>query len=206
VKEETRQWGIDQTTGKRTEALTVYTPGSGKTDLTVNNTFNTYNWGEQMVTTSLGSSNPTTTSTAFYTAIPQQATRCPNRFSTGTPTGTGTWTGFDYNTSSTDARWFCTVSHQYRPFNNSPTTPTSFSTTQGEVTAFGFTTDFFGVPNRPASVQTQINGVTTSQSSTTYVNGTAPTVPAMALVTATETIATPAPGASPRSRSTSGKT
>jgi len=53
AKEEKRQWG--GTAGNRTEALTIYKPNTGITDLVANNTFQTFNWGEQMTSTALGS-------------------------------------------------------------------------------------------------------------------------------------------------------
>ena len=175
VKEETRQWGQSSTktnnngVGDRTEALTVYTPNSGKTDLTVNNTFQTFNWGDQLINTSLGSTSSATSTTAFYQlnsatnyALPQSVTAA-----------TGTWAGFDYNSAPSSPLWYYTLSHQYKPFNNMAM-PGSFSITQGEVSTFTFLSDAFGSPTRPASILTQVNGTTTAETNISYTGSTAP--------------------------------
>jgi len=181
MKEETRQWGVNGS-GNPTETLTVYTPNSGTTDLTVNNTFTTFNWGEQLTATSLGSSSPTpATAGAFYTTASATNYAMPRSFTSAT----GTWVGMDYDSGAGDPRMSWALSHQYKPFN-SMAMPGTFSTTQGEVTTFGFGADIFGAPTRFASSLTQINGTTTAETNVSY-NGTLTAPDGLYMVQSTRT-------------------
>jgi len=184
VREEKRVWG--GTASNPTETITVYTPGNAA-DLTVNNMCQVFNWGQQVVSTTSGSTNPTPASTSNFvttgtTASPSYA------LPVSTVSAEGDWSGFDYY-GGTDNRWFWAVNHHYRPFNNQAM-PATFSTSQGEVTTFQYALDAFGAPTRPISIVTQINGVTTSQSVISYANANAPAPDGQAVIVSTKTDST----------------
>ena len=81
----------------------------------------------------------------------------------------GSWVAYDYNNPSTVGGLTGTISHIYKPFNNSPAAVT-LNTASGEVTTLVWAYDSFGAPTRPASSMTQVNNVTTSSTSTAYTD------------------------------------
>jgi RHS repeat-associated protein len=165
--EESRQWGGTAT--NRTETLAKYQPG-GSVNLSVASQYQTYNWGEELVSTAAGSVPASTN--AYITAGGPSSPSYGLLQSSVSPSGN--WSGYDYSTFSgvtppVDPRWWFSVQDQYQPFNNLAE-PGSFNPSQGAVTTYQYDADVFGAPTRPKSSVTKINGVQVTSSSTLYAD------------------------------------
>jgi RHS repeat-associated protein len=181
LREEKRVWGGTAT--NLTETMTRYKP-TQSADLTVNNAYQQFNWGMQLVSSTLGGSNPTPAN-IFNPITTGTTTSATYGLLQSTVSATGSWAGYDYFSSGADSRSYWTVSHIYRPFGNQ-SLPGTFSTTQGEVSTYQYTYDGFGAPTRPTSIVTQVNGTTTAKSVFGYVAGTAPAPDSQATISMTK--------------------
>jgi len=165
IAEETRTWGGQP--GARTEGLVVNTPGDAAA-ATIGNDFATYNWGEELVSTAIGSTNTVTNSYTYY-----QGSNAANPGSYGffesSISTDGSWVAYDYYNPATPTLTTGMLNHIYRPFNNSPNLVTQ-NTGAGDVTTLQWTIDPYGAPTRPYSELTQVNGVTTGYSQTAYTD------------------------------------
>jgi RHS repeat-associated protein len=158
VSEEVRTWGGTAT--DRTETISVGSAAYASKQL------HTYNWGEELTSMTLGSSNPLQSNFAYYTTNTSAGNYALLQ---SISSADGSWTGYDYYDSgpspANDLSWAGALKHVYKPFGTQPlpTFPLG-ATPPGISVAYTYSKDAFGVPTRPASI---ITAFTSSGSSTT---------------------------------------
>jgi RHS repeat-associated protein len=178
----------DRARSNNTESIVVSVP-SGATATAASRTYAAVPWGEEVVSSTAGSTNPVTTTREYYTSNSQSGSfgRLRSTSSTG-----GSWQAFeyyDYANGSSDEAGALYRSHQ--PFKNSDTAvPGNLSAHGGITTTYQYSVDAFGRRTRPSVVETTVNGVTTARSSTTYADATSVFMshPTLYLVTATRVV------------------
>jgi RHS repeat-associated protein len=179
------------TAANRTENRYLRTPSQAAA-VSVANSFQQFNWGEELVDATAGTTNAVTNHYEYYADSAQKGSYAfpKSRFTTG-----GSWEAYDYDNSNVAAIGI--IKTVYHPYGNTPATPT-FDSSQGEVTSLGYSYDAFGMLTRPASSLTTVNGTTTAKSATTYTDAAYPGSNTLFIVTATRDDYT-ADGASLRS-------
>ncbi len=82
----------------------------------------------------------------------------------------GAWVAYEYYPWAEDSAG--TVSRVHRPYGNSPASvPTDLAASNsGEITSYEYVEDAFGRKSRPSLVETKVNGVTVSKSTTDYTD------------------------------------
>jgi len=154
------------TIADRTDTVVVRPGGGGDNASYQARAYHKFSWGEEIVSSSTGSTNAMTTAFDYYDNAAEVGR---HGFLKSTVTPGGGWEAYDYwdATSSTGTNRIGTLRFRYRPFGNTPT-GVAFNATQGEVTEYVFGVDPFGIATRPTLVETRVNNIVTSSSSTTY--------------------------------------
>ena len=147
--------------------------------ITATKAYQMFGWGEELTQLTRGTSNPVTIAFDYYTDSTQQGNFA---FVKSKTMNSGSWEAYDYDNTSPSA--IGVVKTIYRPFNDSPATP-SFDSNVGEVTSIQYTTDAFGMLTRPTTVQTSVNGVVTAKSVTSYSDTLYPGSNTLYIVTST---------------------
>lgn len=170
------------TTAARTDTLVVQPGGGGDDATTLARQYQLYGWGEELVGSTAGSTNPMTT-TYDYWDDPAEVGRYGFLKSIESPGGG--WESYDYwdATSTVGTNKIGTLRYRYRPFTTGPET-VAFNATSGEVTSYEFADDPFGVATRPTLVETSVGNTVTAKSATSYTEAT-DSVTGITLVTAT---------------------
>ena len=172
--EDYRTWSANGSNA-HAETTTVLKPGDSTNATYATKAYTHYDWGEELTNETNGSagSNPTTTTYDFNTS--SSAFGSYGFVNSASTTGGG-WTACEYSTaSSPSSNYIGVVKRIHRPFNDSPSSvPGTLSTnTSGEITAYDYTTDSFGMRTRPTSIQTKVNNVVTASAAISYGNETA---------------------------------
>lgn len=164
------------TTNDRIDTLEVR-PGGGGTNATyLARKYHLYSWGEEITSSTSGSSNGMETSFTYYDDDTQVGR---HGFLKSKVAPGGAWEAYDYwdATSAVATKRIGTLRYRYRPFGSSPASVLT-NQTKGEVTTYDFSDDPFGFATRPSLVETSVEtggtSVVTAKSTTTYVDEAGP--------------------------------
>lgn len=171
------------TVADRTDTLVARLEGTTTNAVYLDRAYKQYSWGEELKSSTAGSSNPMADTFDFYDN-PVEVGR--HGFMKSAIAPGGNWEAYDYwdATSAVGTKRIGTVRYVYRPFINAPAT-VGFLSTAGRVTTLDYSDDAFGWSTRPASVETRVNNVVTSRSTTSYAEPTGLTVSGQQVVVAT---------------------
>jgi RHS repeat-associated protein len=161
---------IDQsngTTSRTAEDLILRTVGGSTPTIETHRTYTTVPAvGEFVASETLGSGGNNPVSTYDYYTDPAS----PGNLSylKSATYAYGGWDAYDYyDDGSVLTTRSGTIQHRYRPFVNTPATP-SLNASQGEVTTYQYTNDEFGAQRAPSLISTSVNGVETARSTFAY--------------------------------------
>lgn len=174
------------TVANRSDTVVVRPDGDSapeKRALQLARTFKLFSWGEEILSSTAGSSNPMTSSTDYYDNTAEVGR---HGFLKQMQVPGGGWEAYDYwdATATSGTKRIGTVRHVFRPFGNAPAA-IGFNETQGEVTIYDYSDDPFGWKTRPSSVERKINNATVARSATAYAEPAGLTVGGAQLVIAT---------------------
>lgn len=133
--------------------------------------FTTFNWGEEIVSKTVGTSNPLTTNYAYYTEAPNDdLTKGRYGYVKSMSSSDGSWVAFEYHSSGTQGNQTGMISRRHRPYKNAPASVPSdlAQNSQGEITSYTYSADAFGMMTRPATIETRRDGVLCSRTTLSY--------------------------------------
>jgi RHS repeat-associated protein len=167
---EVRQWS-GNTSGGHDELITQLDEDDEVVSV-VDRVHTGHPWGHTPTQMIVGevSDSPVTANTEYYTNSSHIGSYGMPRQNTSTG---GAWSIMEYQ-AATETDKAGVVSRTFAPYLNTPATPPLIpDLNQGVVMSYAYENDAFGMPTRVTSVETKINGVLVSKSTSTYGSASA---------------------------------
>ena len=172
LAEDNRVWETNSS-GNRTESLSVKDPSSTSKVLSQSKVFHQYDWGEEILSRTEGSS--TNSISTDYSYYEQASDTSSYGFvkSISSPS-TGSWEAFEYLPSSSQAG-AGKIARRHRPFGGTPASvPDNLALNiAGEITTYEYVADPFEMLTRPSLIEAKVGATTVSKSVIAYTTTTA---------------------------------
>jgi RHS repeat-associated protein len=151
----------------RSETVSVKT-ATGTTVAQSRQEYLDFAWGRELyrTTAGYGASNPLQTTLEYHNTSWQGGNYRQVKWRIAPD---GNWERYDYYD---DFDRCGQIARVYRPFGDTPATPSQASANTGEVTDFDYTADFTGMRTLPSSIITKRNNIVSAKTLIAYDNGT----------------------------------